>query len=163
MPIPRTRTELVDLVTENYGKLRTELDRVDAETAERICVDEWSIRDVLAVRAWWTERVIDWVQAGRHGKKPVTPAPGYAWQETPRLNADTVAAARDQSYKKIVSRLDRGVKRALKTIDALSDEELLGTGQFDWAGKWPIARWISMNTSTQYVSARKYVRRALKT
>ena len=29
-------------------------------------------------------------------------------------------------------------------IDALDDRELLEVGVFDWAGKWPISRWISL-------------------
>jgi hypothetical protein len=29
---------------------------------------------------------------------------------------------------------------------------------FGWAGKWPLARWISINTARQYTTARAYVR-----
>ncbi len=50
----------------------------------------------------------------------------------------------------------------LATIDALDDRELLEVGFFDWAGKWPISRWISLNTARQYTTARSFVRRALR-
>jgi hypothetical protein len=50
----------------------------------------------------------------------------------------------------------------LSTIDSLSDPELLEAGAFEWAGKWPLARWISINTARQYDTARTFIRRALR-
>jgi hypothetical protein len=160
--IPRTRAALVELVTSTFMKLRTELEEAGSEAAELPCVDDWSVKDLLAVRAWWTERVVDWIEAGRRGESPETPAPGYRWKETPRLNADLVEAAREESYRKIRGRLERGYKRVLLTIDALDDTELLETGVFDWAGNYPISRWISINTARQYTTARSYIHRALR-
>lgn len=110
MPIPTTRAALVDLVTSSYVKLERDLETVDAETATLPCVDDWSIKDLLAVR----------------------------------------------------DRLRLGVERVLVTIEALDDRGLLEAGVFGWAGKWPIARWISINTARQYTTARTYVRRALR-
>ncbi len=162
MPIPKTRRELIELVTTSFEKLQTELDDAGAELADLPSVDDWSVKDLLAVRAWWTESVIDWIEAGRRGESPTTPAPGYRWTETPRLNADLVRAARKQTYSKIRARLERGYARVLATIDSLDDKELLQVGTFKWAGKWPISRWISINTGRQYTTARAFVRRALR-
>jgi hypothetical protein len=160
MPIPRTRAELVDLITTTYGKLAADLEDVDQETAELPCTEDWSIKDLLAVRARWTEMVLEWIEAGRRGEDLPRPAPGYTWRETPRLNNDIVKTARDQSYRKICGRLERGVQCVFATIELLSDDQLLTVGQFGWADKWPIARWISINTATQYASARTMIRRA---
>jgi hypothetical protein len=162
MPIPSTRPELTELVTTSYAKLRSELDSAGPEVAELPCVDAWTVKDLLAVRAWWTERVVDWIEAGRRGSTPITPARGYGWSETPRLNADVVAAARSESYHAVCDRLDRGVERVLSTIDALDDRELLDARAYPWAGKWPVSRWISINTARQYTTARTYIRRALR-
>lgn len=162
MPIPKTRIELTDLVTTNFMKLRGELDRGGPSLGRVACVDDWSVKDVLAVRAWWTANVIDWIETGRRGETPVTPAEGYAWSDTPRLNADIVEAARDESYSSIRARLERGFKRVLATIDALDDDELLGVGVYEWAGKWPVSRWISINTQRQYETAHTFIRRAMR-
>ncbi len=162
MPIPKTRSELTELVKTTYAKLRTELESAGPEVAGLSCVDDWSVKDLLAVRAWWTESVVDWIEAGRRGERPTTPAPGYRWSETPRLNADLVQAARNQSYETIRARLERGFERVIAIIDALDDRELLEVGAFDWAEKWPISRWISLNTARQYTTARTFVRRALR-
>ena len=106
--------------------------------------------------------VIDWIEAGRAGERPVTPAAGYGWSETPQLNADIVAAARGESFGEVRKRLEIAYRRVQPTIEALDDRELLDSGVFEWAGKWPLARWISINTARQYTTARTYIRRALR-
>jgi hypothetical protein len=160
--IPSTREQLVDYVTTSFEKLRAELDGAGPGAGRLPCADDWSVKDLLAVRAWWTESVVEWIEAGRRGESPVTPAPGYRWKETPRLNADVVRRTRRQSYRAVRSRLDRGYTVVLDTIAALDDRELLEVGAFEWAGKWPLARWISINTARQYVTARSFVRKALR-
>ena len=162
MAIPTTRIELTDLVRASYEKLHSELDEAGPRAARLACVDDWTVKDLLAVRAWWTERVIDWVEAGRRSEVPIVPAEGYRWSETPRLNADIVKQARRDSYDSIRARLERGYRRVMRTIDLLDDHELLDVGVFAWAGKYPISRWISINTARQYTTARTFIRRALR-
>lgn len=162
MPIPKSRTELSNYVRSTYEKLRAELDAAGSGAADIHCIDDWSVKDLLAVRAWWTRNVIDWVEAGRRGDHPVTPAEGYRWKETPSLNADVVKKSQGESYRSICSRLDSGFERVMTTIDSLDDHELLDVGVFDWAGKYPISRWISINTARQYTTARTFIRRALR-
>ena len=161
MPIPKTRKELVDQVRSSFDKLRAELDAAGPGIADTVCVDDWTVKDLLAVRLWWTEHVIDWVEAGQRGEAPVTPAAGYRWSETPRLNADVIKASKHLAFDAIRTDLESGYRRVMDTIDSLNDEELLDSEVFAWAGKYPISRWISINTTRQYVTARTYVRRAI--
>lgn len=162
MPIPSTRQELTEQVAGTFAKLRAELRGAGEPIADVVCVDDWTVKDVLAVRAWWTEHVVDWIDAGRRGETPELPAPGYGWNETPRLNADVVSATKTEPYGDVFERLDRGVERVLATIDALDNRELLESGVYPWAGRWPVIRWISINTARQYTTARTYVRKALR-
>ena len=139
-----------------------ELERVGPREARLPCVDDWTVKDLLAVRAWWVEALLRWIQTGKRGNNPVTPAPGYRWKETPRLNADIVRAARKDSYRRIRTRLDRSYTRVLATIDTLSDRELMQKGAVEWTGTLPLFRWISIGTSRQYTTARSYIRKALQ-
>jgi hypothetical protein len=116
----------------------------------------------LAVRVWWTEKVLDWIEAGQRGETPTTPAAGYRWRETPRLNAEIVKESQRESYRSIRARLERGYQRVMPTIKSLDDHELLEVGVFPWAGKYPLSRWISINTARQYTTARTLIRRALR-
>ncbi len=160
MPGPTTRQELVDQLCQAYQKLANELLGSDASLAELVCVDDWTVKDVLAVRRWWTEQVVRWVKTGLSGKQPVTPKAGYRWSETPRLNADIVAESQSQSWRQVTSGLKRGYERVWQLIEQLDDEQLLGIGIFYWADKWPVARWISINTTRQYTTARTLIRKA---
>lgn len=162
MPIPSTREQLVDMVVSSFEKLDRELREAGSEIGELHCVDDWKVKDLLAVRAWWTASVVEWIEAGRRGEDPDLPAPGYGWHETPRLNNDIVEQAEGESYEQVVARLRAGYAAVLSTIDSLSDPELLEAGAFEWAGKWPLARWIAINTARQYETARTFIRRALR-
>jgi len=160
MPIPKTRTELTTSVVSTFEKLRAELDAAGPKVGNLPCADDWSVKDLLAVRAWWTNSVVDWIEAGIRGETPITPAKGYRWKETPQLNADVVKKCRRQSYRSVRASLESGYERVMPVIDSLNDRELLGVGTFPWAGKYPISRWLSINTTRQYTTARALVRRA---
>ena len=146
----------------NFEKLRLVIDQAGSHLASLPCTDEWNAKELLAVRAWWTEAVIEWVHLGRKGKSPITPAEGYRWNETPRLNNDIARSAKRMSFKSIVKRLDDGFAELMLLIDSLDDRELLEVGTFEWAGKYPIARWLSLNTSRQYTTARAFIRKAMR-
>ncbi|MGB0716164.1 MAG: ClbS/DfsB family four-helix bundle protein [Phycisphaerae bacterium] len=162
MPIPSSRQELIQQVTLAFNKLYAELEDTKPSAGDLPCIDDWTIKDLLAVRAWWTDEVVAWIEAGRQGEIPVTPAKGYSWNETPRLNAAVVARSQGKSFQSICTQLELGFHRVRNIIDELSDSELLDAGVFEWAGKWPIARWISINTTRQYTTARTLIRRALR-
>ena len=162
MPIPQTRAELVELVSETWTKLHDDLELLQEDDGALACVDDWTVKDLLAVRLWWTDHVVEWIEAGMRGEVPVTPAPGYRWKETPRLNADVVAAAREETLLHTIDRLENGYTRVMATIDALDDTSLLQPGVYEWAGSYPICRWISINTARQYATARTYIRRVLR-
>jgi hypothetical protein len=78
------------------------------------------------------------------------------------LDADVVKKCQRESYRSIRGRLENGFDRVMTTIDSLDDHELLDVGAFEWAGKYPISRWISINTDRQYTTARTFIRRALR-
>lgn len=162
MPIPQSRADLVHSIKTEFGKLEGELSTVGPEISNIVCVDEWTVKQLLAIRLWWTRSVLDWVERGKRGEIPETPAEGYRWRETPRLNNDIAQEARKRSYKSIRSALGREYERLLVIIDSLDDKELLDVGVFEWAGRWPISRWLSINTTRQYHTACTYVRKAKK-
>ena len=68
MPIPKTRTELTGYIRSTFEKLQAELDAAGSRIGNMNCIDDWSVKDLLAVRAWWTESVIDWIEAGQRGE-----------------------------------------------------------------------------------------------
>lgn len=160
--IPKNRSDLVQLIETHFSKLATEFDGLDEKDASLMCDADFSIKDILAVRLWWTRAVMRWVEAGRRGEVPETPAEGYNWRETPALNKNIAQLAAKQPYEEICRELAQEKDALMQLIGSLSDKELTEAGQFDWAGKWPVMRWISIGTSSQYDGARKLIRKAMK-
>lgn len=160
MAIPTSRAELVSQLEQAFEKLLVQLEEDETALADLACVDDWTVKDVLAVRRWWTEQVVRWTKAGLTGKSPITPKRGFRWSETPRLNAEIVAESQAQSWQQVLKGLKRGYHNVIKLIESLTDEQLLEVGVFAWADKWPIARWISINTTRQYTTARTMIRKA---
>ena len=162
MPIPTSRTDLVTSIETEFRKLSDAIEAAGPECAHTVCIDDWTLNDLLAVRVWWSRHVIDWVIAGLNGDQPVVPAPGYKWNETPRLNADVIAENRGMTFDQLVEQLRVAYRRVLDMIEQLDDGQLMGAGTFAWAGKWPVARWISIGTTRQYTSARTAIRRMVR-
>lgn len=145
----------------SFEKLDALLDELPEGTEMNICTDEWSVKDLLAVRIWWSEQISDWVHAGFRNEIPDLPAKGYKWSETPALNNAIVRDNADIDYAEIRQQLNIAFKRIQKITENLSEEQLMKPFMFEWAGKWPVARWISISTTRQYTTAATYVRKVL--
>ena len=50
--------------------------------------DDWSVNDLLAHLSAWHRLFLGWHREGHEGRAVDLPAPGYKWNETPRLNRD---------------------------------------------------------------------------
>jgi len=162
VPIPKTREELVGQIEKSFQKLDHELSDLDTNVANQICIDDWSVKDLVAVRLWWTKNVLDWINEGKGGAAQLIPAKGYSWNETPRLNEDIVKKSKSRSYKVIVDDLRKQYGRINSVIESLTEEELFVPGFYQWAGKMPISRWLSINTTRQYETARSHIRKTKK-
>ena len=160
--IPKTREELLEQLKPAWRKLEIELDSADEETGALHCVDDWSVKDLIAVRVWWTGSVAEWIDAWRRGESPVLPREGYKWKETPRLNGDIVSESKNESFEDLVTKLKVNYYRVLTLIGELTDEELVDVGYFEQAGKFPVCRWLSINTTRQYLTARTLIRKAVR-
>ncbi|MEM7101152.1 MAG: ClbS/DfsB family four-helix bundle protein [Pseudomonadota bacterium] len=166
MAIPQTRADLLNQLQPAYAKLHHELQRFDEKTAQNFCVESgtsapaWRVKDLIAVRAWWSESLVQWIARGRCDDRTFElPAPGYGWNETPRLNNDVVQERYTHTFADSLRRLDFAYQEVIELIDLLSDQQLSAKHQFFWAGNYPVCRWISINTTRQYTTARTLLRK----
>lgn len=159
---PVSRAELVNGLASAYKRLQDELSGAGVSIAKRVCVDDWTVKDLLAVRVWWTASVCHWIEAGKQGNDFTVPAAGYRWRDTPRLNADIIRDSQKQTYAQVRRQLEKNVGQVFQVVATLDDTQLLGSGVFSWAGNYPVSRWLSINTTRQYTTARTYIRRMLR-
>jgi hypothetical protein len=121
--------------------------------------DGWTVSDLVAHLAEWQRMFLAWYEAGRRGAKPALPAAGYKWRETPRLNRAIWKQHRSRSLAAIRADFDSGYRRILQVIEALSPEQLLAPGHFEWTGRHSLATYLGPNTASHYRFAIKVIKR----
>lgn len=160
--IPKSRDDLLELIESRYSKLWLLIENLTEAEGAIMVDDDFAIKDLIALRWWWAEQVILWIKAGQKGRTPITPAEGYTWRETPALNKSLAKTYDSLSLDETRRKLRSSKTKVVKIIHSLSDEELEQQGVYEWAGKWPLMRWISVGTSSQYDGATRQIRKALK-
>lgn len=160
--IPQDRNHLVQLIDSEFAKLWQLIEPLTKADAETGVDDEFTIKDLIAIRVWWSGAVVKWIKAGLAGKTVAIPAKGYNWRQTPALNAKIADDSAAKSFTALRKKLAANKDQVLAIIAELSDDELQELDVFEWTGKWPVMRWVSVGTSTQYAGAARQIRKAHK-
>ena len=124
--------------------------------------DGWTLSDLVAHLAEWQDMFVGWYEDGLRGAAPQMPAPGYKWSETPRLNRAIWEKHRSRSQAAVRADFDSGYRRIVQIVEALSPEQLLESGHYEWTGKHPLTTYIGPNTASHYRFAIKVIKRWLK-
>ena len=87
------------------------------------------------------------------------PAPGYRWNETPRLNREIQLKHRGRPSHELWEELEASHARVLDLARQSSSKELLRPGAFGWTGKNPLVTYLGANTASHYRFACKVLKR----
>ena len=124
--------------------------------------DGWTVKDLLAHLTEWERMFLGWYRQGLEGGAPALPAPGYKWNETPRLNADIQRRHAAKSWARVQADFDASYEEILTLARELDKAELLDPGHHPWTGKLPLMTYLAANTSSHYRTASKILRRFLR-
>jgi hypothetical protein len=124
--------------------------------------DAWTPADLVAHLAEWQRMFLTWYEDGARGIVPEMPAPGYKWNETPRLNRAIWEKHRLRSVAAVRKDFESGYRRITRLVEGLSPEQVLEAGRFSWTGKHPLATYIGPNTASHYRFAIKVLKRWLR-
>lgn len=121
--------------------------------------DAWSVSDLVAHLSEWHIMFLGWYADGLQGNVPEMPAPGYKWNETPRLNRAIWEKHRARSASAVRTDFESGYRRILRLVKALTPAQLLRPAQFQWTGKHPLSTYLGPNTASHYRFATKMLKR----
>jgi hypothetical protein len=124
--------------------------------------DGWTIHDLFAHLMEWEQMFLRWYREGLEGLEPALPAPGFKWNETPRLNRAIWKKHRDRSGEKVRAEFDASYEEVLSTVRLLSEEELFTPGHFKWTKRSRLVSYLGANTTSHYRTATKILRRWLR-
>jgi hypothetical protein len=122
----------------------------------------WTLTDLVAHLAEWQRMFLGWYEDGLRGATPEMPAPGFRWNETPRLNRAIRERHRSRPRASVEADFDAGYGRIVAMVQALSAAQLLSPGHFAWTGKHPLTTYLGPNTASHYRFAAKVIKRWLK-
>lgn len=121
--------------------------------------DGWTLSDLLAHLAEWHAMFLRWYHEGSAGREPAMPAPGYKWQETPRLNREIWAKHKDRTWEEVRRDFDGTYQEIVALAERLSEKELLEPGHFPWTGRKPLTTYLGPNTASHYRFGIKVLKR----
>jgi hypothetical protein len=156
-----TRQELLDDIEREHDALVTGLGAIPRSRMSEPGVwgDDWSVLDLVAHLSEWHEMFLRWHAEGLEGRRPDMPAPGYKWNETPKLNRAIQKKHRDRSWESVLAGFSETHERVMQVVRRLSEAELLEPGHFEWTGRNAIVTYIGANTASHYRFASKALRR----
>ncbi len=165
MPVPKSKTELIEAIEMSYEKLTKALDdvpfaRVDEKSMEGHAKGTMmSVADLVSYLIGWNELVLQWLADDDVGKEVEFPAEGFAWNELGALAQKFYRDYAGLSYEEKRARLDACEAQILLELKRRSDEELYGA---IWYRKYTKGKMIQFNTSSPYTNARGRIRKWLR-
>ncbi len=161
MPLPETKKELLKRLNEACNKLEMEYAEIEEKASrEKRIEGEGSPADLLAYQIEWGRLLLSWEEAEQKGKTLEMPAKGYKWNELGQLAESFYNKHNKTGMHELLVEYGRIVGSIKAMIQGLDENELFEIGKRKWAGdKWPIVKWIQVNTIAPYRSARTKIRR----
>lgn len=160
MAIPATKAELLAALSTEYAKLMAESADIPQHLERDTSLEgNVSVADIIAYQVGWGHLLINWYKTGKNGALPVTPAEGFKWNQLGLLAAHFYATYKDRSLHQLQEDLRLVVKEVEAIINENSQEQLYSLNVYNWTGKWPLGRWINVNTSSPYKSATAKIRK----
>lgn len=128
-----------------------------------------SIPDLLAYQIGWARLLIKWYQTGLKNQMPQMPGQGFTSWEYVKIARHFYGKYHYYSVKKQIQVLSKLVEIILNIIEKEDRKGNLNRlGVWQWCQlpsgkKWPLSKWIQVNTVGPYRRATVQVRKLLKT
>lgn len=161
MPLPCNKAELLLNFDSAYSKLIKELATIpEQETRLPEIEGEISACDLLAYQIGWGRLLLQWDKDELQGKPSQMPAPGFKWNQLGLLAQSFYAHHCNSSLSQLHAEFAELAEQIRQFILDNEESTLFEQGKRNWAGdKWPLVKWIQVNTIAPYQSARSKLRR----
>ena len=125
---------------------------------------------MIAYQLGWMNLIMSWDKDEKEGIEVVTPSPEYKWNKLGGLYESFYDTYKSYSLNELKELFICSVNEIVDWIKGFSDEELFNQDIRKWASstpsKWPIWKWIHINTVAPFKSfitkIRKWKKAALK-
>ena len=156
-----SKAQLIETIEREHAALCALIESVPPKlrSAPDAWGDGWSVKDLVVHVTAWEQFFFSWYGGGKRGELVETPAPGYTWKETPRLNRDLQRKLARKSWKKALEEFDASYTKILRLAKRIDETELLEKGRYDWTGSSTVGNYLGTNTASHYRTAAKILKR----
>ncbi|MCA0426284.1 MAG: ClbS/DfsB family four-helix bundle protein [Bacteroidetes bacterium] len=165
MPRPASKIELESQASQKFEDLFELIGNQTLEIQEREFPGNSlnrSVRDVICHLRHWQLLFLDWYETGMHGGKPVMPAAGYSWKETPELNRRIQSIYTTTELNEAKRLFFASHQSMMRIIEKHSDEELFTKRIYAWTGTSTLGSYLVSATSSHYDWAIKFIKKQWK-
>lgn len=157
------KQELIKEIKMRFEKYDSEFDQIpEVLKDQRIEEVDKTPSENLSYQLGWVNLLLQWEKDEQAGKIVETPAAGYKWNNLGGLYQSFHEKYGRYSLKKQREMLKQVVNELCDWLATLSDEELFEAGQRNWAttkAKWPIYKWVHINTVAPFTNFRTKIRK----
>ena len=140
-------------------------DIAEADKHRRAVPDGKTPSEHLSYQLGWTDLLLQWERDEQAGKTVHTPAEGCKWNDLGRLYRQFYRQYGGLTLHEAQAELRGQVARICAWLETLSEQELFAPGQRKWAdnqAKWPIWKWVHINTVAPFTHFRTLIRKWTK-
>lgn len=163
MKVYESKEELLTAIQTSFAKYQAEFTTIpnDAKDQRLEGVDKTPAEN-LAYQLGWTYLLLSWEKREAQGELVQTPKEGYKWNQLGELYRSFYQTYGTFSLEEQQVQLASNVAEICAWIEQLSDEVLFEPEQRQWAttsAKWPLYKWIHINTVAPFTTFRTKIRK----
>lgn len=151
MDEPMTKTRILELMRserEAFERLLAKLS--DQRMTQPGVESSWSVKDILAHITEWERLMVQWIQESVRGEVPQRPAPGIPWDDLDGMNQQIYLSNQDRTLDEVLADFHAVFQLSLKTVQALTEEDLVAPQRFAWRAGVPLWHLVADNTWEHY-------------
>ncbi|WP_312901272.1 ClbS/DfsB family four-helix bundle protein [Chryseobacterium taichungense] len=163
MPAYASKEELTDAIKKSYVLYDQEFDAINESEKDlpKVNIDKTPSQN-LSYQIGWTGLLLIWESDELKGIDVKTPTPDYKWNNLKGLHEFFYRSYGSYSLEEQREILSKQITEILAWIENLDDDVLFLPEKRKWAttaAKWPISKWIHINTVAPFNSFRTQIRK----
>jgi len=145
------KENILALMRMEHDELVEAIQQIDQSLWERpFSPGEWTIKDTLAHLTSWEIKMRQWLEETLRGEIPSRPAYSFTQEELDWMNAEIYAENKDKPLGTVRSAFEDSYLLSLKTVEAISEDDLLDPDRFAWREGNPLWHMVAANTFWHY-------------
>lgn len=159
----KDKTELIEEIKKGFLLYNKEFDDIKEKEKDwlKVGVDKTPAQNI-SYQIGWTQLLLQWETDEKKGKEVKTPTPEYKWNNLKGLYQSFYEQYSSYSLAEQRDLLQKQVDEIIKWIEGLDDKILFEPEQRKWAttpAKWPVWKWIHINTVAPFKNFRIQLRK----